>query len=222
MSNLDWEKVCEQLDMPCLERGPIHWRERLFAFTPTDTAAYVRLLMEAFPTLRFFARWNLSETLSSRPAPPVTRWLGAEELATVNCATPVFDPSWKPMWERARDGSWRYAAPSSRPYGDFYHSQFHEPNKDQPRHIGEGRFNIGYTPGNKEQASIARKAMRLVGKVAVNSYQCLSWPSYEVVTRIEKGGIFWIGHDAARWVRESPDRMLWYDSGHKMGLQPLL
>ncbi len=84
-----------------------------------------------------------------------------------------------------------------------------------------GRLYFRCGKGNKEHLALARKALRLLGKVASNKIQVVEYPSLEVVARYPKGAFLWIGHDAARWLREDPARMAYYNENWKRGYRPL-
>ena len=169
-----------------------HFHGRIMCLTRADTVGYVRLLMDAFPTIRFYERWHGGEFLEKNPTPPATRWLDAEGVARVNDSRFVLDPGWAPTWmrEHGDSGKWKFTDPPPRPSGDLFGGRVPRSEPGGPPYIGETRVDIGRFPGNKEQAAIGRKLVRVVGKVAVNRYQAVSHPSYEPLNPSKKAASF--------------------------------
>ncbi len=69
---------------------------------------------------------------------------------------------------------------------------------------------------------MARRLLYLLGKVATNrNHVYVGYPGYQVITVFEKGGTCWLGHDAIRWAREDPRRLLTMDAASRGGLRPM-
>jgi hypothetical protein len=190
-----------------------------FIFTPKDLAAYSNELVREFPQIRFYEWPTEREQNSENPSPPHVRFRSSLD-ACDRYASIVFDPTWTPKWEPPGRVDWWYLENSPLPNGEVEPGGFFT-NRDGSLRLSGGRIYIRCAPGDKKHASLARKALRLIEKVATNRCQSLRYPSFEIVWRAEKGHNEWIGHDAARWAREAPDRLLDYKDYLKSGLRPL-
>ncbi len=82
-----------------------------------------------------------------------------------------------------------------------------------PERIGEGMIEIHLAPHHKGHARFARQIYRLLAQFTTNERQVLvGYPHYEVRPQPERPLFgLWIGHDALRWAREDPKRLLAYD-----------
>ena len=141
----------------------------------------------------------------------------------------IFDPKWTSRWEtRTRNRWWSI---TNMPYPNACFERggqvspggflFRNEAAPHPPSIGSGRIYFRCRKGDKDDMAVARKCLRLLTKVASNRVQTVEFPSLKVMARSEKGSSFWIGHDAARWCREDPNRMAYYLSGPKLGYRPL-
>jgi len=202
-------------------RPSFHGRE--FVLSPQDLVTFIESLVATFPNLRIYEHPRGTETVSEKPSPPELRFLVPSAVPDVRGASLEFNPEWTPQWRRIYGDHGFWVQTGVRyPSGELYTSEFvGEPQEGDPPHITRGRIYIRCEPGNKEHAAAARKVMQLLSKVATNKFQCVRYPSLEVIHRLTKGATLWIGHDAVRWAREAPDRMLDYSPGHKIGNRPL-
>lgn len=81
---------------------------------------------------------------------------------------------------------------------------------DKTSHWGlcKGRIYFRIASGNKEHETIARKALRLIGKMASKKgFVSVASDTLEVINPNPRF-VPWIGIDARRWCLEKPDRRL--------------
>jgi hypothetical protein len=84
------------------------------------------------------------------------------------------------------------------------------------------RFRARPGPGPGADFALARRLFHLLGKVATNrNHVYVGYPGYEVITVFEKGGTCWLGHDAIRWAREDPKRLLAMHTSGRGGHRPM-
>jgi hypothetical protein len=136
----------------------------------------------------------------------------------------MFGAQWQPAWTRDVSGFWRISN-STAPKGTFRINCTVYPacveGDAKPENMTDGQFYFRVDHNDKAQVSVARKCLSLIGKVASNRIQSIRFPTLEVISRCERGGIIWIDHDAARWCREKPDRMAYYQGRQHWGFRPL-
>jgi hypothetical protein len=193
----------------------------MFAFTKRDLADYSRLLRSALPTIRIFEEPTVRERSSKNTSAPALRFRESLADCEGGYAQFVLDPAWEPVWRPPHDRSDWILVPIPWPDGEVETGRIRDDEKNRPPYISDGRIYFRCEKGNKEHAALARKALRLIEKIADSGCENLRYPSYEIVWRLEKGHNIWIGRDAARWAREDPRRLLAYDSNLRMGLRPL-
>jgi hypothetical protein len=196
---------------------------RLIALTRLDVARYSDLLVEAFPDIWFLRKLSYKEQ-NSPEAPSVkpTQSLATlYEVSQRGCDI-EFGANWKPEWELGRFGwslaNWKY------PDGEFELGTVGTPTRidaSVPESMWYGRIYFRVDKDDKVQAAMARKALGLLRKIASNRTQTVAYPSLQVLSRNERGGMIWIGEDAARWCREKPYRMIAYQANYGSGLRPL-
>lgn len=83
-----------------------------------------------------------------------------------------------------------------------------------PERFEEGQIQIHLAPHHKGHARFARQIYRLLAQFTTNERQVrVSYPHYEVFPEPAGPPLFglWIGHDALRWAREDPKRLLAYE-----------
>ena len=199
----------------------VSFRRRHFVFSREDAAAFSELLRDAFPDVRFFDAPTQREIASENPTPPELHILRSLADARQPQVDIQFDPHWKPQWKPPGAANWWVLMAAPWPSGEVDLGGGVFQNRDGPPHMAGGYVYFRCEPGNKAHASLASKALRLISKIATNRYQAVRYPSYEVIWSLDKGGLFWLGHHAIRWARESPDRLLHYSSHQKIGYRPL-
>lgn len=198
-------------------------RRRHVVLSPKDEADYGALLSEAFPEVRFYDELcHAEENRPGRPPRiPLRRSLADCRREFVGI---LFEPDWKPRWHRVTPYKWRTVGNWPYPNGHMERSGRILPASERsPESIPTGEIYFRCFKGDAEHMAVARKALRLLTKVAVNRCMSVDWPSMEVVDRCEGGGRYWIGHDAIRWAREDPSRFVGffpYASGY-WGFRPL-
>ncbi|HLO75373.1 MAG TPA: hypothetical protein VK196_02830 [Magnetospirillum sp.] len=199
---------------------PVSFRSRKACLTSADLAAFSALLVENFPTARYFAPPHF--TKCDGPEPPEV--LLAFSLATLPDygIYMTIDENWLPQWARCpEDGSWVLSFPRL-PYVRFLVGRMRSADRQRPEHIDPLEIDVSCRPHRKEDFAMARRLFHLLGKVATNRNQVyVSYPDYEVVTVFEKGGTLWMGHDAIRWAREDPLRLLTMHPSGRGGIRPM-
>jgi hypothetical protein len=200
--------------------------QRIVVFSRVDLARYSDLLVEAFPDVWFIrAPGNVGRWMAVPPAFAPTQSLpeahGSERSAECDV---MFGTGWQPVWKQGDSGFW-HIANRTVPNGTFRVNCTVYPARDgedaKPENMTDGQFYFRVDADDKAQVSVARKALRLIGKVASNRIQSVRFPSLEVISRNERGGTIWIGRDVARWCREKPDRMAYYQGRQHWGFRPL-
>jgi hypothetical protein len=200
---------------------------RLFVLSRADLGQFSELLVEAFPDI-WFVPWISIEEQRAADPPTVRAIQSLVELYDDpdpfhhRCKI-VFGTAWQPHWER--DGSgWRFANwvyPNGEVALSGYTSSGRGGDSPEPPSMSDGELYFRIDGGDRAQVAMVRKVFRLLTKVATNRVQSVRFPSLEVMVRQEKGGVYWIGLDAARWCREKPDRMVAYQGRQRWGFRPL-
>lgn len=176
-------------------------------FLPEDEIAYANLLTEAFPNLRFI---DDPGSAQEGDVPPEKTCRSVAECRYGSVFL-VFDPSWEPVWRI--DGNRWYIQNPPYPNGDWsrggvgYYGRFFEAfGRESPETICPGRIYFRVVAGDKAHASIARKALRLMNKIANNKRLNTVRPqTMEMIAEDVPYGP-WVGHHARRWCLETPDR----------------
>ena len=202
---------------------------REFVLSRTDIGRYSDLLVEAFPDI-WFIMWleprekDLDDPPTILPTQSLVDWLDDSEKMYHFCRI-EFGKDWQPQWEKGQFG-WSFG-PAVYPNGEIELGGTINPARPasrdvlaSPEWMAGGSINFRVDVNDKAQVTLARKALRLLGKVASNGCQTVRYPSLEVVNRFKHGN-FWIGHDAARWCREKPDRMVSSRGRFGWGTRPL-
>lgn len=135
----------------------------------------------------------------------------------------ILDPSWQPEYfiEKGVGGCGDSALLTSRHLPSVAimpGCEVLEEDKDWPQRLHGGQIAVNCEKGNEAHLAFARRVFRLFSRFATNRNQlAISYPSYRA--RIwEKGSYAWLGHDAMRWAREHPRRMLLFQQWH--GFRP--
>jgi hypothetical protein len=200
---------------------------RHIVFTWQDEQAYLDLLRARFPSVRVYLN-PVSSALYGPEPPEVPLLTRVPERFSIFLEF-VFSPEWKPAWEwDEKSGKW-YMGGLAYPNGTMLRCRTvtkptHRPETDSgfgPPVLMEGEIYFRCRKDVPEDMKIARSALRLIGKVASNRNQVVvQYPTLEVRGSVEKGGWWWIGNDAKRWLLEEPDRMTAYKSVSQRGIRP--
>ena len=194
---------------------------RIVWLTEVDWRNFTDMVAEAFPTVRYYDDLTYAETVAAaRPERPVYKSLFETRNAyTGHFVEGCFDPDWRPPVMQQPN--------SSRP-GHMEWVQGNSPNPSFLLHMTRpmwttetlktapfmefSQITFYSDRGNEEQRRMAMLFFRLLGKVCTNRNQMqISMPGRELLCHGPKGSLFWLGHDAIRWAREDPQRVLFYN-----------
>jgi len=209
--------------MTGIDPHDVRIRKREIVLSSADQLAYAEVLAREFPEARFL---DDPYTLPKNEKPSEATVRSLAECRCENVVI-VFDPAWRPEWKgepnSPKSNCW-YIRNLPLPNGRFERGrgirQKKRPDDTFAGEISEGiesgRIYFRIAPNDREQEMLARKALRLIGKIASNKGLLLvRYPSQAVIcpeTRSE----WWIGFDARRWCLEKPTRSLggmWHPSG---------
>jgi hypothetical protein len=200
-----------------LQQRYVRFRQRQTILLAADEAAYSEVLCQEFPGIRFIdgVVRSLIYDRSRPPESPI-------RASIRECQHPyvgfVFDPDWPFRWRWLEDSNEWHPELTPLPNGMIERitrigcgGGFRDKPEDGTNR-GEGCVYIRILAGNAEHEAVARKALRLLGRVASNKKLLIvRRPSMQVIT--DKAiAAPWIGWDARRWCLEKPDRVLsnWY------------
>lgn len=212
--------------------NPQSTRQRQTIFLKTDDAAYSKTLVRAFPGVRF---WDCVpfDILKNRERPPDVKPLRSLAECRDWLVDIVFDPDWRPRWvwdeyfNEWRKGSVSIPSGVVERSMDPYHRgnerwAWDERSEDWKRRpasspvrpgeerwiLSSGRIYYRFLTGNKAQEAAARKAIRLIDKVASNrDLMAVDAVTLEVLHPTCIGAPS-VGHHARRWCLEDPTRLL--------------
>lgn len=192
-------------------RDHLNMPGREFVLTREDIGRYSDLLVEAFPDVRFFDSYP-----SKKEGPPELairhslRECGDRAIEIVFAAA-----DWVPEWKRSESTGWWLLANCPGFNGRFEAGcEIYTKKRvvdGEPReleYIYGGRVYFRCRKWAPEELKAARKALRLLTKVATNKVVATRWPSGDQPNKCPKGSWTWCGYDALRWVSEHPDRRL--------------
>lgn len=193
------------------------FRGREWVVTLADELAYAELLAEAFPGVRFLESRN-PVSINKPPLDIQPRASLTDCVASM--VHIVFDPSWTLRWEPSKVSNWWTYDSDSLPNGTMDRMTIwyprgapgHQPyDMDGTSHWGaglhKGRIYFRIVPGNENHEAFARKALRLIGKMASKrNFVHVANDTNEVLGPARF--VPWIGNDARRWCLEKPDRRL--------------
>lgn len=201
--------------VPPEERPPVQFRSReRIILLAGDEIAYGELLTRAFPRVRF---WDEPprNVLEDRNRPPDALPLRSLAECQNEYVEIYFDPDWLPRWEWDEEfGLWD-DGPRPFPNARFERTtkflrdgEYHDVREDARRTWGVGRIYFRIIAGNKEHESIARKALRLLNKVASSENLMMAYTETLEIFNLDARYAPLIGHHARRWCLEKPDRLL--------------
>lgn len=186
---------------------------RYVCLSPTDWKLFATALVEAFPDALYNRHLTIKEAIGvEQPEVHLERSPWHPDLTY-----PIemhFDPATRLNVEKGvrwlitvKGQSW----PQVRLGGPVEP----KPADDKgPERFGEGQIEIHLAPHHKGHARFARQIYRLLAQFTTNERQTLvRYPNYEVMPEPPGPPLFglWIGHDALRWAREDPKRLLAYE-----------
>jgi hypothetical protein len=154
--------------------------------------------------------------------PPPLRFVSPAALPKSQRAMLTFDPNWQPEWGRSDRTSraWIKLEPS-RPTADIEVGGGVSEGPKGSIYMQGGQIYVRCEPGHKEHLALARKVLRHIEMLATNRYEIIALPSRRFVRRVDRGGVLWIGRDAARWANASADHFLNHRSFTNVGFKPL-
>ena len=192
--------------------------EREVCMTEVDLERFSDLLKQTFPRVRFME--GIKSDDPERP-PTVTfrnSLAGLDPDNRGNGYVILPPPYWEPTleWQEPdhgfKFGYWRfmdldiprvYVVRGSGPtFGMITYG-----GKRLPPHVETSRFSNSYLRIDDERRRFKNKVWRLMGKIATCKLQHIWWPNMERDRRVS-GLSIWAGHDAIRWAREDPARVL--------------
>lgn len=186
------------------------FRERYVLFNKKDLEQYSKLLVEAFPTIRFYRgpKFGITYKDKNKKPNPVEIKKSLADFDDMFWGVEIFfNPDWKGDWywdERFNEWS---LMPTYLPNGVY--------SKD--------RIYFRYKRDNKETKRVADKVVRLIGKVATNKHQ----PGFEILdnynARIElpeKGGYIWVGNSFFEEAKKNPGEQVIFKGFGKATYSP--
>jgi len=200
----------------------------LLCMTAADWSGFSDALREKFPAARFFLDPGRDECRGAEP--PALLYSdtlsGLYPVAAPRFGSKIimyFDADWTPAWRRLRplgeetSPPWVYNWPP-HPMVLIRTGRGVMHQDGLPPYVDTGTADVYRTPGDKAHESLSRAFFRVLGKFVTNRDQVsIAYPSYAVVRREPRGSGRWCGHDALRWVRESPDRLLFWTGRFSRG-----
>lgn len=165
---------------------PVSFRCRKACLTPADLRAFSTLLVEYFPTARYFADPDL-QGLDGPWPPEVVIAFRLHDLRDYEVYM-TFDEDWLPQWGRAGYyGEWSLAYPRL-PYVRFLVGRMRSADQRFPERIDSLEIQCSCRPHRKEDFAIARRLFHLLGKVATNRNQVyVGYPRLRGDHRVREG-----------------------------------
>ncbi len=209
-------------------------KTRYVFFTMADWRAFSDALVGAYPQ----ARYNIRPTHKIGPERPHAIWdrylmdvprPGKDRPSQSDDTIMVFDPDWQPEYQTFRFDNdppdvtrWGREKGAPMPFVKF--RRYSAPTADELEMItifGSSEINYFCPADDKPAAAEMRRFFKLLGKFCTNRNQAYyHLPSLKFLRTEAKGSWYWLGHDAIRWVREHPQRMLQYVGGYDWGIRP--
>ncbi|MCW0235198.1 MAG: hypothetical protein OJJ21_16475 [Ferrovibrio sp.] len=193
---------------------------RYVCLSPLDWKLFATALEDAFPDAIYSRKLTIEEEIGAeRPEPRLERKLcrpdpdGPAGIAAKGPNQMHFGPATELVVEK--DGRWLITVD-----GLFWPKMFvgrpGEPTPADahgPERRREGQIQIHLAPHHKGHARFARQIYRLLAQFTTNERQVLvGYPHYDVLPQPPRPLFgLWIGHDALRWAREDPKRLLAYE-----------
>ncbi len=186
---------------------------RYVCLSPLDWKLFATALEEAFPTALYNRHLTIAEEIGAeKPELHLVQSLWDPDLKY-----PIemhFDPATKLTIKKGVRWSVSIEGQSWPQIGLGKGTEPTPADDMGPERFTEGLIEIHTAPHHKGHARFARQIYRLLARFTTNQRQVLvRYPHYEVVPEPPGPPSFglWIGHDALRWAREDPKRLLAYD-----------
>lgn len=184
---------------------------RSVCLSPLDWTLFATALQEAFPDALYSRSVSLAELTAA--APPKLRLDRSLRLTDPQAATQMHFGAETELilkqqmgWQVASEGLFWPQITLGRPMAPL------PADERGPERLREAQILIHTAPHHKGHARFAREIWRLLTQVATNRPQVLvRYPEYEVMPQPPAASGLWTGHDALRWARENPTRLLAYE-----------
>lgn len=186
---------------------------RSVCLSPLDWTRFATALEEAFPDALYSRAPSLAEL--TRAAPPKLRL--EHSLCRPGADGPTqmhFSPETELIlkrdmgWHVSREGLFWPQMSVGRPVAPL------PAHAHGPERLREGQILIHLAPQHTGHARFARQMWQLLAQFTTDQRQVLvRYPDYEVMPQLSGASSsgLWIGHDALRWAREHPTRLLAYE-----------
>lgn len=205
------------IEPPEIVKAQAHLRpsvlSRSVCLSPLDWTRFATALQDAFPDALYSRSVSLAELTAA--APPKLRL--EHSLCRPGPDGPSqmhFGPETELIlkrqmgWQVTREGLFWPQITLGRPVAPL------PADERGPERLRDAQILIHTAPHHKGHARFARQICRLLAQFATNQRQVLvRYPEYEVLPQAPgatSSGL-WIGHDALRWARENPTRLLAYE-----------
>lgn len=192
------------------------FRKRRICFVMEDWRRIGIALQTASPGVRYMRGGRPTEIFGATP-PPIQPGIDLYEIireaAELDVSVSIiFDTDWHyepvpPGRERWWTQKYRSRLPLARITST---SRIYPAGPRAPEHIYDGVISFSVEPKNQQQVAFMRAFWALLGKFSSNRNQVeVTYPGYEYFNPKTVTNL-WIGHEAARWARENPGRLLDY------------
>lgn len=192
------------------------FRNRRICFIMEDWRRVGEALQAASPGIRYMRGGRPTEIFGATPPPiqPGTNLCeivqeAAEKGVSVSI---VFDTDWyyEPV-PPGRDRWWTQKYRNRLPLARIRStSRIYPAGPRAPEHVYDGDISFSVEPKNQQQVAFMRAFWSLLGKFSSNRNQVeVTYPGYEYFNPKTVTNL-WIGHEAARWARDNPGRLLDY------------
>lgn len=195
-------------------------QSRLVCLSPLDWTRFAAALEQAFPEALYSRAPTLAELTA--PAPPKLRLEhslcrpGPDGLAVSGPSQMHFGPETELVlqremgWHVSSAGLYWPQMSVGRPVAPL------PADRHGPERLREAQILIHLAPHHAGHARFARQVWQLLAQFATRQRQLLvRYPEYDTVLPQPVGALsasgLWIGHDALRWARENPERLLAYE-----------
>jgi hypothetical protein len=187
---------------------------RSVCLSPLDWMRFATALEEAFPDALYSRNVALAELTAA--APPKLRLEHSLCRPGPDGPTQIhFGPETELIlkrqmgWQVASEGQFWPQMSVGRPVAPL------PADAHGPERLRDAQILIHLAPHHNGHARFARRMWRLLARFATSQRQVLvRYPDYEIMPQppgAPSSSGLWIGHDALRWARENPKRLLAYE-----------